>query len=86
MTKTYQHESVIYGARGRKWVFEVPDVYSYSTPVMTGGRETAHKVARIINGAIKRSGTMDNLGRSNMSTIFHNAAKAARKFVPHSSS
>jgi hypothetical protein len=80
MSKTYQHENVTYGAKGRRWDFITPN-YSYRTPIMPGGRETADKIARVINGAVKRSGTMDNLGRANMHTIFHNAAKAQSRLV-----
>jgi hypothetical protein len=83
MSKQYIEGNVTYAARGRKWTFEVGTTYSYSTPRMPGGAETAHKVARIINGSIKRSnnGTMDNLGRSNMNTILHKAAKTHSRVV-----
>jgi hypothetical protein len=50
---------------------------------MPGGRATADKVARIINGAVKRSGTMDNLGRVNMHKVFHDAAKVQSRIVNH---
>ena len=76
----YNVGNVHYGARGRKWMFESPE-YSYSTPVMPGGAETAHKVARVINGAVKRKGEMDPLGRANMAKIFHDAAKAQSNLV-----
>jgi hypothetical protein len=87
MTKTYNHENVTYGAAGRRWKFETPG-YSYSTPLMPGGRETAHKVARIIAGAAKRLGTnicngLDGLAKANMHTVFHNAAKAQSRLVEH---
>jgi hypothetical protein len=82
MTKTHTHENVTYGAAGRRWKFET-EGYSYSTPVMPLGRVTADKIARVINGAIKRSGTMDELGRANMHTIFHNAAKKQSRIVHH---
>jgi hypothetical protein len=81
--KLYTHENVTYGARGRKWVFETP-TYSYSTPVMPGGRPTADKIARIIAGGVKRGkGVLDNLGRANMHTVFHNAAKAQSNLILH---
>jgi hypothetical protein len=82
MTKTYTHEQVTYGAKGRRWEFTTPN-YSYSTPLMPLGRVTADKVARIINGSIKRSGTMDELGRANLHTVFHKAAKAQSRIVHH---
>lgn len=90
MAKTsHQIENVTYGASGRRWQFtaavEGKETYSYSTPLMHGGAETAHKIARVINGAVKRSktGGMDNLGRSNMAKIFHAAAKAKSRTMTH---
>ena len=85
MAKAHTIENVTYGSRGRRWEFtaehEGREVYKYGTPRMPGGVETAHKVARIINGAVKRSGGMDNLARSNMATIFHKAAKSVSRVV-----
>jgi hypothetical protein len=72
MAKKYQYQNVTYGARGRKWNF-VTDKYSYTTPTMPKGKETADKIARIIAGAVKRTGQMDNLGRANMQQIFDKA-------------
>jgi len=72
MTKTYTHENVTYGAKGRRWEFSAPN-YSFATSDIVGGRVTAEKVARIISGSVRRSGTMDNLGRANINTVFHNA-------------
>jgi len=87
MTKTHTHENVTYGAAGRRWSF-VTDGYSYVTPVMPGGRETADKVARIIAGAAKRLGPairngLDGLAKANMHTVFHKAAKAQSRIVHH---
>ncbi len=87
MTKTYEHETVTYGAAGRRWKFET-DGYSYSTPIMPLGRPTADKVARIIVGAAKRLGPkigegLDGLAKANMHTVFHNAAKAQSRLVEH---
>ncbi len=87
MPKTHTLENLTYGAKGRRWEFVAEkngaETYRYSTPVMPGGAETAHKIARVINGAVKRSktGELDNLGRSNMATIFHKAAKATSRVV-----
>jgi len=85
MPKTHTIENVTYGSRGRRWEFTAQkdgaEVYKYGTPIMPGGAETAHKVARVINGAVKRSGGMDNLARSNVATIFHKAAKATSRVV-----
>ncbi len=88
MAKTsHTIENVTYGASGRRWTFtagpaEAP-TYIYASPLIHGGAETAHKIARVISGAVKRSGTMDNLGRSNMSTILHKAAQAKSRVVTH---
>ena len=87
MPKTTTIEHVTYGAKGRRWEFVAEkngtETYRYTTPHLPGGRNTADKVARIINGAVKRSktGDIDGLARSNMSTIFHKAAKAASRVV-----
>jgi hypothetical protein len=88
---THQHtiENITYGAAGRRWTFAMGStenpVYTYATNRMPGGRETADKVARIMNGAAKRTNGqgLDNLARSNMSKVFHDAAQARRKVVPH---
>jgi len=83
--KTYTEGTVTYAASGRKWNFTAKasngGEYQFNTMSMPGGSETAHKVARIINGAVKRTGRgeIDNLARSNMSTIFHKAAAAVPK-------
>ncbi len=81
-THTYTIEKVAYGAKGRRWTFEAPG-YSFATPRMPGGRETAVKIARAISDGNKRmeGKGIDNLARSNMSTIFHNAAKATSRVV-----
>jgi len=86
MPKTHTLENISYGAKGRRWEFKANEGgYIYSTPVMPGGAETAHKIARVINGAVKRSKTneLDNLGRANMATIFHKAAQAKARTVTH---
>jgi hypothetical protein len=85
MSKTYQHDQVVYQAKGPRWTFEVPNVYSFATPTMPGGRPTADKVARIINGALKRTKGqgMDNLARSNMNDVFHRARQTANNLVNH---
>ncbi len=90
MAKTsHQVGNVTYGASGRVWQFAATkrgkETYTYRTPIMHGGRETADKVARIINGAVKRSktGELDGLGRSAMAAVFHTAAKAKSPVVTH---
>ena len=84
MTKTYTHENVTYGAAGRRWSFKT-DGYSYTTPTMPGGRETADKVARIIAGGVKRSGgnDIDGLARTAMHKVFHAAAKVQSRIIHH---
>ena len=80
-------EHVTFGANGRRWDFVATkggkETFRYGTPTMPGGRETAVKIARVINGAVKRSkdGTLDGLGRSNVNTIFHSALMAARQVM-----
>ena len=80
---------VSYGAAGRRWTFTVGDVvspiYTYSTNRMPGGRATADKVASIINGGNTRTkgAGPDNLARANVNKVFHEAARAQRKVIPH---
>ncbi len=76
--------SVSYGAAGRRWTFTAPN-YEYSTNRILGGRETADKIASIINGGNKRTHGRgpDNLARANMSKVFHETAQARRKVIPH---
>ena len=80
MIKTYTRGNVTYGAAGRRWTFTTSN-YQYSTPVMHGGATTAHKIAGAIDGAVKRSGTMDALGRGQMHKIFHDAKPPVTVFV-----
>ena len=49
----YQHETVTYRFVG-KWEFKT-DGFTLLT-ALKGGSETAHKVARIVAGALKRTG------------------------------
>ena len=83
MPKTHTVKQVTFGARGRRWEFSTPDGYSFSTPTMPGGRVTATKIAGVISGGNTRTkgNGIDNLARSNMSTIFHAAAKATSRVV-----
>jgi len=80
MVKTYTRGNVTYGAAGRRWTFTTKN-YSYSTPLMPGGAATAHKVAGAIDGAVKRCGTMDALGRGQMHKFFHDANPPVTVFV-----
>ena len=81
--------AVSYGAAGRRWTFTVGPAenpaYSYATNRMPGGRVTADKVARIINGGNTRTKGHgpDNLARSNMSKVFHEASQAKRVPICH---
>ncbi len=90
MAKTsHVHEKVTYGASGRVWQFTATrrnkETYIFRTPLMPGGRETADKIARAINGAVKRSktGTMDGIGSAQMAKIFHDANAAKSPIVTH---
>jgi hypothetical protein len=88
MTHTHTLENVSYGAAGRRWTFTIGPVenpiYNYATNRMPLGRITADKIARIINGAHKRTNNgMDNLGRANMNKVFHEAAQSCRQSIPH---
>lgn len=76
MKKIYTYETVTFGSTGQKWSFTAPG-FEFKTS-LPGGRETAEKVARIVNGSLKRTkgAGLDNLGRTNIETIV-NKVKAA---------
>lgn len=69
MKKLYTYEQVTYGSAGQKWVFNGP-AFQLKTS-LPGGVETAHKVARVVNGAMKRTDGkgLDNLARANIHQI-----------------
>ena len=79
MSKTTTLENVTFGAKGRRWSFEVPG-YSFATPTMPGGRITAEKIARQLNGGSKRmkGNGVDQTARTNISKILHDSAMASR--------
>ena len=71
MKKTYQFNNVTYGysVKFRKWIFAVERVsFLYA---VTGGVETAHKIAHLVNsGFIRTKGKgIDNLARANISHV-----------------
>ena len=72
MPKQYTHENVSYGFAG-KWTFNAGgNIYRTD---LKGGVATAHKVARVVNGAFKRTnGGLDNLARANITKIVGSAA------------
>lgn len=70
MKKLYTHNQVTYGygSASRKWVFKALG-FEYRTQ-LPGGAETAHKVARVVSGSLKRMGNgLDNLARANIAQI-----------------
>jgi len=69
MKKSYTYEQVTYGSAGQKWVFNGP-AFQLKTS-LPGGVATAHKIARIVNGAMKRNDGkgLDNLARANILQI-----------------
>lgn len=73
MKKVYVCESVTFGSVGQSWVFKSPR-FEYKTP-LPGGVATAERVARVVNGALKRTNGagLDNLGRANIHTIVTSA-------------
>lgn len=79
MKKVYTHEQVTFGSKGPKWHFSGPNGFAYITPLV-GGRETAEKVAVIVNASLKRTkgGGLDNLGRANIRSINEKAVAALR--------
>jgi hypothetical protein len=84
MANIYTFENVAYRNAGRRWDFTAPN-YSFTTTAMPGGRQTADKAARIINGAIVRTkgAGIDGLARSNMADLFHRAHRKESNLVIH---
>lgn len=73
--KVYQFENVQYffSHVARKWQFTVG---TYTMYYVVNGREVADKIARIINGAFKRTNQtgIDNLARVNINQILNKLA------------
>jgi hypothetical protein len=84
MKQTHTLGQVTYGSAGRRWTFQSTE-YTYATNRMPGGRPTADKIAAIINGGASRTKGhgIDNLARANMNKVFHTAARAQVKIIPH---
>ena len=84
MSKNNVHTigNVSYVAKGRIWEFNSEN-FQFRRD-LPGGRETADKVASIINGSLKRSenGVLDGLGRANIHKIL---ASATAGRVSHTS-
>jgi hypothetical protein len=55
-----------YSLQFRKWAFQTPNSVVL---VSCKGGEQAHKVARVIMGALKRSGSYDNMARANVNSL-----------------
>ncbi len=60
----------------KKWEFTHPTPNGQTATILVPGKgtERAHKIARIINGSLKRTnkdgfGKLDNLGRANIKAI-----------------
>lgn len=65
MKKEYTLDSIVYSHRAQgKWKFVLGN---HSVLLNPNGTENAHKVARILNGSVKRSGGVDNMARANIS-------------------
>jgi len=61
-----------YSLNSKKWEFECPGNHKFLS-VAPGGKDTAAKIAKVINAAVNRAGCLDNLGRANIKQIVHKA-------------
>jgi hypothetical protein len=71
-TKYYNNNGLVYCFNPvyRKWAFILPDGKQEFITHCKGGQETAHKVANILLGAIKRTkGVIDNMARKNIANL-----------------
>ena len=69
MKKQYSIGNIQYGfsLQSRKWEFKSGNFTFLCT--CPKGKETADKVANVVNGAMKRSGEMDGLARANVKSL-----------------
>lgn len=60
-----------YSRFSRKWEFSFKGQSGSNNTVLlpAGGKDKAHKIASILNGAIKRNGAIDGLARSNINRL-----------------
>jgi hypothetical protein len=61
-------ETVTYGysIQFRKWIYRVG---THTLLVKCKGVAMGHKVANIVGGAVKRTGTVDNMARANIAKL-----------------
>jgi hypothetical protein len=79
MIKTYSNSdnTINYGysRKSRKWEFNIKPINStFLTPVPGVGEEKeklAEKIANLLYGAMKRSGAVDGLARSNINKLVY---------------
>jgi hypothetical protein len=75
MTKTYQHESVVYrfSPQNRAWTFDHtnPATGHQFTFIrsFSGRSETAGRIAKLIHGSFERKGELDNPTRANINRL-----------------
>ena len=55
-----------YSIQFRKWIYRAG---THTLLVKVKGNEKGHKIARILAGSLKRSGTVDNMARANIAKI-----------------
>lgn len=67
--KEYTSGQVVYGfsPANRKWCFNFANNQTFIT--QCNGVDTAHKVANVINGGLKRAGGIDGMARKNISQL-----------------
>ena len=79
MRNEYKIGKVTFGSVGRKWKFAWKrGRWGRTLLVELRGKETAVKVANIINGSLKRGG-LDNMARANIAKV---TAKPAGELNP----
>ncbi len=66
---TYNGINYQYSRNARKWIFESPN-FELIQPCF-GGSHVAHKVVKLLDGALKRTGGkgLDNLGRFHIKAV-----------------
>lgn len=67
---TFNLENISYSyvRANRKWIFASPAT-KYSVLINCRGQNNAHKVAKIVSGAVKRCGALDGLGKSHVAKL-----------------
>jgi len=80
MTKTYNFNRVTYrfSPRNRAWLFEHSNPNYTLIRKVPGAAETAHRVARLVDGSFVRHGKLEGSTRANIDRLIEAAASSVK--------